>query len=609
MTSPTTIGPEPQHREGRSVRDIVEYSPEQVNEVWCRRIFRQILQSLELQYAMHMPHRGITPDTIVFHDNGKPLLLPLDIGPPDEREAEDLNALARVLHYAITQELVPMGPLKGRVDGYGAALLDAIDRCMDPDPARRPQTIDALRELLGIVPPGAPVRSATPDMIAGSPADGSALPEAGTAAPLHDRAPSHPHDGLPPGGPAAAAPSVAAATAAANAEHGTQGAAHHDIVRDAPPAAGQDTGQAAPHVPDHDDAPDVHAAPRGAGHEPTGGAPNVAGAAGMHAAHAAQPAVDQGANHDSGHAAHRATGHDGTHTGAGHGASRGDGRLARATADHDGAHAVPQTSDTHTAAGRGASRDGGHTAHRAPGHDGAHAVPQVPAHDRVSDRTHATGATAAPVAASTARGIPPPAVPGVPAAGRRRAGLSSRQRWALAAGVAVCVALALAAFSELRDAGPIEHIDLATPQPAGTPAAAMPGAQSGVGAAAAGNTAAEGGAAPAAAAGAGVTAGLAPGETVVPGSAMPAPAAAARPLPGVVVTPQGNVYKLQIQPWGVVYVDGVDHGVSPPVKRLTLAPGRHTLRITNPNFQERVIDVDTAAGDGEISVDFADTPR
>jgi hypothetical protein len=49
MTSLTTIGPEQQHTEGRSVRDIVEHDPDQVNEVWCRKIFRQLLQSLVLQ--------------------------------------------------------------------------------------------------------------------------------------------------------------------------------------------------------------------------------------------------------------------------------------------------------------------------------------------------------------------------------------------------------------------------------------------------------------------------------------------------------------------------------------------------------------------------------
>ena len=77
----------------------------------------------------------------------------------------------------------------------------------------------------------------------------------------------------------------------------------------------------------------------------------------------------------------------------------------------------------------------------------------------------------------------------------------------------------------------------------------------------------------------------------------------------MVVTPEGNLYKLRIQPWGVVYVDGVDRGVSPPVKRLELTPGRHAIRVTNPNFHDRVLEVDTASGDGRIHVDFNEAPR
>jgi hypothetical protein len=57
----------------------------------------------------------------------------------------------------------------------------------------------------------------------------------------------------------------------------------------------------------------------------------------------------------------------------------------------------------------------------------------------------------------------------------------------------------------------------------------------------------------------------------------------------------GTTYKLLIKPWGTVYVDGVDRGVSPPVKRLTLAPGQHTIRIVNPNFAEHTMTVDAGA--------------
>jgi hypothetical protein len=406
MTSLTSIGPEQQHLEGRTVRDIVEYSPEEVNEVWCRKIFRQILQSLELQYAMHMPHRAITPDTIVFHENGEPLLIPTDVGPPDEREAEDLNALARIVHYAITHELAPTGPLAGRAEGYSESLVNAVDRCMDPDPSKRPHSIDELRDLLGIVTLGPPVGAAVASHM---------------TPPLDDIEPR----------PAVSAP---------------------------------------PHI-EHD----------------------------IGAAHAAPPA-----------------------------------------------------------------------------------------------------------------GVDLPSFMQGPERPRRSLVLNSWQRWAVAAGGgAVLIALAMAMFAEMRDSGSFDHIVLTLPQQGdGTHPAATP-----TGSATAGTTASGAGdAAPApdlqqAAA-------SADSATPVPQAAPPAPVpaapvqpAAASQLPGVVVTPNGNLYKLQIQPWGVVYVDDVDRGVSPPVKRLTLAPGRHTIRVTNPNFHDRVLEVDTASGDGQITVDFNAEPR
>jgi hypothetical protein len=402
MTSLSSIGPEQQHLEGRTVRDIVEYSPEQVNEVWCRKIFRQILQSLELQYAMHMPHRAITPDTIVFHENGEPLLIPSEVGPPDAREAEDLNALARIVHYAITHELAPTGPLAGRAEGYSESLVKAVDRCMDPDPAQRPRSIEELRDLLGIVPLGPPV---------------------GAAIASHMTPP--PDDIEPP--PAVSTP---------------------------------------PHL-EHDVGADL-------------------------------PSFMQGTERP-----------------------------------------------------------------------------------------------------------------------RRSLILNSWQRWAVAAGGgAVLVALAMAMFAEMRDSGSFDHIVLTLPQQGdGTHAAAMP-----TGSATAGTTdSGAGSAAPAPALPQPAAAAAAAADSVVPvpQAAPPAPVAAAAPgqpaaagqLPGVVVTPNGNLYKLNILPWGVVYVDDVDRGVSPPVKRLTLTPGRHTIRVTNPNFHDRVLEVDTASGDGHITVDFNAEPR
>lgn len=151
-----------QQTDGRTVREVVEFNHELVNEVWCRRIFRQILQSLELQYAMQMPHRPISPDTVLVLDSGDPMLLPSqDVGNAWS-EAGDMHDLAAVVHYAITREYPPAAPLQGRTagidgDDYSDSFVTAVDRCLSPDPQQRPHTIEQLRNLLGIVPLGPPV--------------------------------------------------------------------------------------------------------------------------------------------------------------------------------------------------------------------------------------------------------------------------------------------------------------------------------------------------------------------------------------------------------------------------------------------------------------------
>ena len=163
MTSPDTAA---QQLDGRTVREIVEHNHEMVSEAWCRRIVRQVLQSLEVQYGMRMPHRVITPDTLLILDSGDPMLLPSSDQEPDPEtlpaiEARDVHDLAAVVHYAVTLDLAPTTPLRGRpLPDYSDGFIDAIDRCLAPDPTARPHTIERMRDLLGIVvlgpPPAAP---------------------------------------------------------------------------------------------------------------------------------------------------------------------------------------------------------------------------------------------------------------------------------------------------------------------------------------------------------------------------------------------------------------------------------------------------------------------
>jgi hypothetical protein len=461
MTSTNTESAQ-QDLEGRSVRNVVGYSPEQVNDAWCRKVLRKILQSLELQYAMQMPHRAITPDTIVFHANGEPFLISDDIDAapaPDAHQVEDLTALARALHYAITHELAPAGPLAGRIDGYSAALLTTLDACMDPDPAHRPRSIKAVQDLLGIGAPGLPA----------------------SAFPLPDATP-------PPPSPAhAAAPASALPTATSTAS------------------------------------------------------------------------------------------------------------------------ALPP------------------------------ALTPAPVERPRSD----------PVAAASAAGI---AAPPDAAAEVHRAGTRGNRRWAIAAGGgAIAIALALVLFAELRDAGRHDHIVPALAPAAATVTAHEPAAAAAAGAA--GNVAGslpdypasgrDGRRALGASSGGATQSGggdgddkpdhmnrVAPNPASAAGSvaatpprAVPARSAAGAPAHGAIqvartavlpdAVPGHAIYQLQIKPWGNVFVDGVDRGASPPVKRLALTPGRHTIRITNPQYRDSVLEFDSAqtTSNGKIIIDFNDEAR
>ena len=65
-------------------------------------------------------------------------------------------------------------------------------------------------------------------------------------------------------------------------------------------------------------------------------------------------------------------------------------------------------------------------------------------------------------------------------------------------------------------------------------------------------------------------------------------------------------YKLAIKPWGTVYVDGRERGVSPPMKRLALPAGKHKIRIVNPSFPDYSINLDSGKNkSGTIEHDFA----
>jgi hypothetical protein len=55
--------------------------------------------------------------------------------------------------------------------------------------------------------------------------------------------------------------------------------------------------------------------------------------------------------------------------------------------------------------------------------------------------------------------------------------------------------------------------------------------------------------------------------------------------------------RLNVLPWGEVYVDDRKFGVAPPLRDVALKPGTHRIEIRNPGFASYVQLVDVKAGE------------
>jgi hypothetical protein len=61
-------------------------------------------------------------------------------------------------------------------------------------------------------------------------------------------------------------------------------------------------------------------------------------------------------------------------------------------------------------------------------------------------------------------------------------------------------------------------------------------------------------------------------------------------------TAKPGTVKLAVQPWGEVYVDGSKRGISPPLKSLRLAPGKHRIEIRNGQFEPHKETIEVKSG-------------
>lgn len=453
--------------DGRTVRDIVEHTPALVDETWCRNLLRHTLDSLDQQYASGAPHRPITPDTLVMLANGEALLMPSSEETPAATAdlPADLHALALTVHYAITAELPPEGPLGPRLyDNYSEQLTKGLDSCLGPNRRLRPQTVDDMRTLLGI--------------------------EAGTGELL-----------VP------AAPALEPVETISTAEPAIMMSS--DVPDELLPLTATDDAQAfsEPAAPTADTASVEFVEP------PLVTAP------------LANPVPEPLSLREQ--------------TEAG---------MLRKPASQDGAAA-------------GEVR----TPRAAPLHESTEPIQPAPRKP----------SAAIPVSA-----------PGSPAQPHAPKGRSNRaQRWGMIAGAAIVVLAAggaLLSYMNQNDTRDVVPLAL----PANEPAATGLDAGETVVAAPTDDATDQ-------------PAGVQPADSpldattgAAPENGLPAQSASPPIATQAATIVNGTTYKLVIKPWGTLYVDGVDHGVSPPVKRLTLGPGRHTIRITNPNFADHSMTVD-----------------
>ena len=69
-----------------------------------------------------------------------------------------------------------------------------------------------------------------------------------------------------------------------------------------------------------------------------------------------------------------------------------------------------------------------------------------------------------------------------------------------------------------------------------------------------------------------------------PAASIEPPRQPTKPAPRESGAATGTV-RLNVAPWGEVYVNGEKAGIAPPLRDLTLKPGRHRIEIRNPGFE------------------------
>ena len=190
---------------GPTLKQVLHDRTTPPDESWVKRLLAPLIDVLEVMHENRCFHRDIAPDNILILEDGRPLLLDLGAArqavsdtnqaftvilkqnyAPIEQYAEmpgmsqgpwtDLYALGSVVHFMIdghppppalnrmmSDPYVPLATRYG--ERYSQTFLEAIDRTLAFKPEERPQSVTALRAMLGLNQPAAvpaPVAASAP---------------------------------------------------------------------------------------------------------------------------------------------------------------------------------------------------------------------------------------------------------------------------------------------------------------------------------------------------------------------------------------------------------------------------------------------------------------
>ena len=555
------------HYEGQTFREFLTAQQERMNQRMLAAIIGPVLDVVEMLHAADCYHRDIAPDNVFLQNSGMPVLLDfgaarriigdmtqaltmvlkpgfapieqyVDDGAMPQGAWTDIYQIGAMLYLAITGKAPatsvarmindPVATLSTTAyPGYSEQFLQGVGRALAVKPQDRPQTISALKELLGIttftMPMSAPWHDVPPP-----------------AAPAVAPPPPAPHAAAGAAAPAAAAAAVAATPPLPPARADAAAAVHAPSVH---AAAWDPLGQArsfpdAPMVPG---LPAEHAPPTAPGataHVPDPTRPTPV--------EAAQPAPTQ--------------------------LQGGGGSAAAAPAPAQAAvPPAPPGARAPRASSAGTSPSEPKTPHKAP--------------SRAA--TARWAAVALALVATTAlavwwgtNGSP------APQAGPEVALDLDSQHWkeAQAAGTVGALDAYLGAHptGKYRSEAMalINRMEVQEPQATTTPATNPATAEPGSGA----TTAAERPTGPAAAPSPPVpnqTAAAPKAETPPAPAASPAEPVAAAKVPPKPVGDMGRVV-LRISPWGRISVNGNAMGTTPPLTQVELPEGSHRIEVSNP---------------------------